>query len=119
MFDQCPIMKLEIIQNSIAPPKRVQIRKNLAPWYNKKLIDFSSYKEDIHKMAIINDDVETWREFRKVQNSYNKMVREEKMKFYNKKLNIHNFDENGSKNEFSGSKNMWNTVKTLSGKPNM
>ena len=47
------------------------------------------------------------------------MVREEKIKLYNKKLNIHNFDENGSKNEFSGSKNMWNTVKTLSGKPNM
>ena len=44
------------------------------------------------------------------------MVKTKKYNFYNKKLDIKNFDENIEKSNSKGSKRMWNTVKSLSGK---
>ena len=110
------VNEMEIIQNSLAPPKRVQIRNNLAPWYDKKLQDYSSYKEDIHKMAVINDDIESWGLFKKTRNIYNRMVKEAKSAYYNKKLNIHNYDNDKGSQGSNGSKKMWSMVKKLSGK---
>ena len=69
------VNEVEIIQNSLAPPKRVKIQKNLAPWYDLELQNLSKSKENTHRMAIINDDEDSWREFRKNRNIYNKMVK--------------------------------------------
>ena len=101
------VNEMEIIQNSLAPPKRVQKRNHLAPWYDKKLHDYSSYKEDVHKMAVINDDIESWGLFKKTRNIYNRMVKDAKSAFYNAKLNIHNYDKNNGSQDSNGSKKMW------------
>ena len=58
------ILVEEIIQNTMALPKRVQNWSTLAP--NKELQSFSPYKEDRHKIAIINNDTDSWRSFKKV-----------------------------------------------------
>ena len=65
-------------------------------------------------MAVINDDIESWRSYKKVQNLYNKKVRKAKLRYYNSKLNIYNLDENGHKEGISSSKKMWSMVKSLS-----
>ena len=67
-------------------------------------------------MAIINDDEDSWREFRKFRNTYNNMVKSKKFNFYKKKLDIRNLDDNSENSSTSSSKRMWNTIKSLSGK---
>ena len=55
-------------------------------------------------MAIINDDIDSWREFKKARNKYNKMVKTTKNEYYNKKLDIQNkggenFESNANSNK--------------------
>ena len=39
------------------------------------LQNLSRNKEYTHRIAVINDDEDSWREFRKSRNNYNKMVK--------------------------------------------
>ena len=80
---------MEIIQNFLAPLKRVQICNDMAPWYDKELKkSLSSNKEDLHRMAILNDDIESWREFRRIRNLYNRTVKVKKCNYFHKKNEI-------------------------------
>ena len=69
-------------------------------------------------MAILNDDIESWREFRRIRNLYNRTVKVKKCNyFHKKKLDIKkNFEDDNDNSSSRGSKKMWNTVKSLSGK---
>ena len=78
--------ELQIIQDTFAPPKRVQVSNKLAPWFDSTLQKYNSYKNDIHKIAVINDDEESWRMFRNVRNIYNKMVKKSKNGYFYRKL---------------------------------
>ena len=53
------VREMEIMQDTISAPKRVQIKTKLAPWFDTKLQSYNNYKEDIHRMAVINDDEES------------------------------------------------------------
>ena len=69
-------------------------------------------------MAILNDDIESWREFRRIRNLYNRTVKVKKCNyFHKKKLDIKKILRMIMITVVvEVVKKMWNTVKSLSGK---
>ena len=41
-------------------------------------------------MAIINNDIETWKEYKIIRNQYNNLIKKNKNKYFEQKLDIKN-----------------------------
>ena len=96
----------------MAPIKKIQIRKNYAPWLSDTTKELIKERNEAQKVAFTSKKLEDWEKFKKLRNNLTSRLKHEKENWQQRKLE--NCDSNSGK--------IWDSVKgwlnwTSSGAP--
>ena len=103
-----------MIIESISSSKRIQCTNKYAPWIDSNFINQAKIRDNLHMVAKKSNSEGDWRIFRQQRNLVNNLNKANKNNYYKSKLNITKKDD-FSDISVEGSKNMWRTVKDLTG----
>ena len=80
-------LELNTIINTIAPSKIIQYKANYSPYYNDDIVKNLKVSHNLLNTAIINNDQNSWREFRNFRNTIDKTIKIKKTEYIRKKFN--------------------------------
>jgi hypothetical protein len=94
--------EMEVILEQIAPLKVIQLQKNYSPYIGDEEKEAIKQRADAYDKALINNNVESWREYRNLKNTTTNKIKNAKRKWLTKRLN--NINNAGD---------VWKTAKTF------
>ena len=95
-------LELNTIINTIAPSKIIQYKANYSPYYNNEIIKNLKVSHNLLNTAIINNDQNSWREFRNFRNKIDKTIKINKTEYI--------------RNKFNNNSTQWKFLKTFNNK---
>ena len=86
-----------------APIQEYRVKTIFNPWFSPHILNLIYKRNYAHKLAVQNNDLSSWNNYRKLRNLVTKTIRKEKSKYYTEKIN--SFSNNST--------HMWKTLKGL------
>lgn len=96
--------KIGEVRNVIMPEKDIVVKKGTG-WFGDKVKESIRIRNGAHKRWVISGTDNDWEEYRKRRNKTVQLIREEKQRYYEKKI----------EDNRNSTKDMWKTIKELTG----